>query len=223
MKIIDHAWKWTGRLTKRVLPVRYIVLHHAAAHTASPEDVDRWHKSRGWSGIGYHFYVRKDGSIHRGRPLDCVGAHVAGKNSYSVGICAEGDFTRETMAGTQKDAMRGIVAWLQTVYPKAKVVRHADLAPTSCPGGNYPLAFVTSGAPAAPKPNTRPDIPTLRIGATGSFVKLLQHALIKRGYKLTVDGIFGPKTRKAVMAYQKRCHMGVDGIVGPKTWRALGF
>ena len=40
-----------------------IILHHAEASRASVEEVNRWHLERGWTGIGYHFYIRKDGKV----------------------------------------------------------------------------------------------------------------------------------------------------------------
>ena len=45
-----------------------IILHHAEASHASVEDINQWHLERGWAGIGYHFYIRKDGKVYRGRP-----------------------------------------------------------------------------------------------------------------------------------------------------------
>ena len=47
-----------------------IILHHAAAKKCSAEDIHRWHLNNGWSGAGYHFLVRKDGTIYRLRPVE---------------------------------------------------------------------------------------------------------------------------------------------------------
>jgi hypothetical protein len=79
--------------------VKHIVWHTAAhgsgttCHKTTVEDIDRWHREeRGWPMIGYHYVVYNDanGSVHAGRPVDKVGAHVAGINSKSVGICFSG-------------------------------------------------------------------------------------------------------------------------------------
>ena len=83
-----------GGMTKRT-KTNLIVLHHAAAKSCSVQDVHRWHLDRGWSGIGYHFFVRKDGTVWRGRPEDRVGAHTVNYNSRSIGICFEGNFELE--------------------------------------------------------------------------------------------------------------------------------
>ena len=93
-----------------------IILHHAAAVTCSVQDVHRWHINNGWAGIGYHFFVRKDGSVYRGRPENAVGAHASGSNSDSIGICFEGNFNEETMNDVQKNAGQELVAYLKNKY-----------------------------------------------------------------------------------------------------------
>lgn len=115
-----------------------IILHHAEAKSASVEEVNRWHLERGWTGIGYHFYIRKDGRIYRGRPEWAVGAHAQGHNSRSVGICVEGAYMTETMPKAQFDALVGLVREEMAKYPGAKVLRHRDVNSTDCPGVNYP-------------------------------------------------------------------------------------
>ena len=60
MHIIEHDWAWAHGLSQRSR-TDAIVLHHAAAKTASPEQVHAWHLQNGWAGIGYHLYIRKDG------------------------------------------------------------------------------------------------------------------------------------------------------------------
>ena len=71
-----------------------MVLHHRAGD-GDAEGIHKLHKDRGYSGIGYHFYVRKDGKIYQGRPIETVGAHTLGANQKSIGICFEGDFEKE--------------------------------------------------------------------------------------------------------------------------------
>lgn len=115
-----------------------IILHHAEAKSASVEEVNRWHLERGWTGIGYHFYIRKDGRIYRGRPEWAVGAHAQGHNGRSVGICVEGAYMTETMPKAQFDALVGLVREEMAKYPGAKVLRHRDVNSTDCPGDNYP-------------------------------------------------------------------------------------
>ena len=62
MKINEVDYKWNGSLTKRAATTR-IILHHAAAKTCTAQQIHSWHLANGWVGIGYHFFVRKDGSV----------------------------------------------------------------------------------------------------------------------------------------------------------------
>lgn len=142
MDIIETNWSWKNPLGTRAL-TEYIALHHAAAVTCSVADVDRWHKENGWSGIGYHYFVRKDGSIYRGRPRNALGAQVQGKNNISLGICAEGDYDRErTMPAAQESAIKELLRELKRIYPSAEIVGHGEIGESDCPGKYYPLAEI---------------------------------------------------------------------------------
>lgn len=66
------------------------------------------------------------------------------------------------------------------------------------------------------------NISTQKYGSRGDEVRRLQTLLNKNGYQLSVDGIFGPKTREAVMEFQRRANLSTDGIAGPQTWKSLG-
>lgn len=157
MNIIETSWKWNGGLSTRA-STQYIALHHAAAKKCSANDVDAWHKGNGWIGIGYHFFVRKDGTIYRGRPLWALGAHVSGKNNVAIGICAEGDYSKEkAMPQAQKLALAELLDYLISYhYPQAKIVGHGEIGASACPGANYPLYELKNykkilAAPEAPE------------------------------------------------------------------------
>lgn len=138
VNVIDIGLKFKSALQYRSR-TDYLVLHHAEASTASVQDIHQWHLNNGWAGIGYHYYVRKDGSIYRGRPRDTIGAHCQGHNYDSIGICAEGNYMTETMPEAQKQAIVALCKELLTIYPNAKIVGHRDLYATSCPGTKYPF------------------------------------------------------------------------------------
>lgn len=142
MRIIETNIKWASSLSKRPR-TDYIVLHHAEASKCTVEQVDSWHKQNGWAGIGYHFFVRKDGTIYRGRPLDTMGAHVSGMNSRSIGICAEGSYMTETMPEAQKKAICELLVYLKDkYYPVASIVGHKEVGQSNCPGKNFPLSEI---------------------------------------------------------------------------------
>lgn len=142
--IIDAGLEF-GALTKRTVTDR-IILHHAAGN-GSVESVHNYHKSLGWSGIGYHYYIRKDGSIYRGRPEEMVGGHTSGYNYCSIGVCAEGNFEMDVMSDAQREAIRALVLDIRTHYPDTQTIRHKDVAATACPGKNYPFDYIAAAEP----------------------------------------------------------------------------
>ena len=145
MQIINTNWSWAYGLGKRT-STTHIILHHAAAKTLSPAALHAMHKQRGFSGFGYHFYVRKSGAIYRGRPIWAAGAQCGDHNSHTIGICAEGNYDVEKdMPQRQLQALQWLVQRMKRRYPKAKVVGHKYFHPTACPGRHYPMAAVKKG------------------------------------------------------------------------------
>ena len=122
--------------------ITLIVIHCSAVlpgQQSSAADIDQWHKANGWKGIGYHFVVRRDGSVEPGRPIEVVGAHVVHHNRYSIGICYEGGLdaageAADTRTPEQIKALRSLVEQMHERFPKALIVGHHDLDPTKpCP------------------------------------------------------------------------------------------
>ncbi len=147
MEIIETNLKFNGNKTIRDLStIKRIILHHSGVTVLQTvETIHNYHKnSRGYAGIGYHFYVRKDGNIYRGRPLEYVGAHAYNHNADSIGICAEGDFNSEAMSDIQKNAIIELVAYLKGVYNISSVQGHKEVCSTSCPGTNFPLGEIVN-------------------------------------------------------------------------------
>ena len=89
--------------------------------------------------IGYHFYITRDGEIHRGRALEKVGAHCRNHNSHSIGICYEGGLDadgkpKDTRTLNQQGSLLALLRELQRQFPKALIVGHRDLNPMKeCP------------------------------------------------------------------------------------------
>lgn len=169
-------------LTARSKTVRAI-LHHSAGPKASAEDIHRWHLANGWSGAGYHFLVRKDGSVYRLRPEWAVGAHATGSNSDSIGICFEGNFMTETMPTAQKQAGKELVAWVKKKYGLTKVQAHRDVQATGCPGTNFPFSEIANGSTGTvtPTPPTSGNTYTVQKGDT--------LIAIAKKYNTTVDAL----------------------------------
>lgn len=120
-----------------MMKVNYIVIHCSATKAGQPftaADIDRWHKSRGWAGIGYHYVIDLDGTVELGRPCNVPGAHCYGFNKVSIGICYIGGLNEngrpaDTRTPAQKKALRILVRHMQSSFPDAKVVGHRDLSP----------------------------------------------------------------------------------------------
>lgn len=228
IKINEVSYKWHGDLSKRRSTSR-IILHHAAASKCSAQQIHSWHLANGWVGIGYHFFVRKDGRIYRGRPEDTVGAHAGNNNYDSIGICFEGSFDREQMNEVQRKAGVELVAYLKNKYGITKVQKHSDVNATGCPGAHFPFAAIAEGG-TADKPTESAVggftavFPQLSKGSKGDKVRVLQELLLGRGYDLGTygaDGDFGSTTHRRVVAFQVANGLTADGIVGDNTWRKL--
>ena len=123
-------------LTPRSKVLEYIVIHHTAS--TAKETVEQIHNfhinNNGWAGIGYHFYIRKDGTIFRGRPEKYAGAHCENYNSVSLGICLEGNFEIEQPTDNQLKSLSELLQHLKQKYGNVQIVGHRDLNATACPG-----------------------------------------------------------------------------------------
>ena len=214
--------------TRAIESIKRIILHHSGVSVLQTvETIHNFHKNtRKFAGIGYNFYVRKDGSIYEGRPLNWVGAHAYANNRDTIGICAEGDFNVETMNEVQKNALKELVAYLKQKYNISVVQAHRDVDNTNCPGANYPFEEIANCEIAPAVDERKERIKELQ--------RLLNKLYIKEDEKsLDVDGIIGEKTNGAlrrvalnnytandlVIFVQKRlimngCGVGVHGADG---------
>lgn len=137
MNIIDVGLEF-GSLTYGNYPNK-AVLHNADASSCTIQDIHRWHLENGWSGCGYQFLVRKDGSIYRGRPENAIGSHCKGSNTGSIGICFEGNYMTETMPQEQYNSGIELLEYLFNKYGVLAIYGHKELFETDCPGTNFPL------------------------------------------------------------------------------------
>lgn len=101
-------------------------------------EIAQWHKEQGWLAIGYHFIIRRDGTVEAGRDQDAVGSHVKGYNSTSVGVCLVGGIDAKgqpeaNFTPQQMSALKGLLHELKGTYPDAVIMAHHDVAPKACP------------------------------------------------------------------------------------------
>lgn len=140
-----HQKPWLQEVfTKR--EVKLFVVHSAATTPKMDVDaawIERVHRTKGFFKIGYHFFIKRDGSIEVGRELDEVGAHVKGHNRDSVGICMAGGLSvdgnpENNFEPEQFAALKHILELLHDYYPEAEACGHRDIPGTRtvCPSFN---------------------------------------------------------------------------------------
>lgn len=121
--------------------ISQIILHCSATKTGedfSAADIRRWHLQRGFNDIGYHFVVKLDGTIERGRDINLTGAHCLNHNRRSVGVCYIGGLDRaghpcDTRTPAQHRSLKVLVDRLCCNHPRATVHGHREFAAKACP------------------------------------------------------------------------------------------
>jgi len=128
--------------------IEKIIVHCSATRegdeSINAEVIDRWHKKRGWKGIGYHFVILIDGSIETGRMINKCGAHTKGMNCKSIGVCYIGGVeserndkgkysAKDTRTPEQIATLLELLRLLKKIYPDAKIHGHRDFAAKACP------------------------------------------------------------------------------------------
>ena len=119
-----------------------IIVHCSATPEGKDYSVDtirKWHLQRGFSDIGYHYIIYRDGSIHTGRDESVIGAHCKGHNSNSIGVCyiggcaSDGKTPKDTRTTEQKQSLVKLLKELKAKYPKASIHGHRDFSSKACP------------------------------------------------------------------------------------------
>ena len=142
VKIKDYGLQFKG-LTARTKTDK-IVIHHTGNPTDDDLSAKQLHQShvevQKWAGIGYHYVIRKDGTIEQGRPDWAIGSHAYGDNNHTIGIHFCGNFEIASPTPRQIESGALLLAKLGLDYGLAmdqwKVVGHRDLIATACPGKN---------------------------------------------------------------------------------------
>ena len=133
------------RVQPKMRDIREIIIHCAATpegKSFTVADIDAWHKKRGFRCIGYHFVIYLDGSVHKGRAIEEVGAHCSGHNANSIGICyiggcaTDGKKPKDTRTEAQKASLVRLITELRRRFPNASVHGHNEFAAKACPSFN---------------------------------------------------------------------------------------
>lgn len=130
------------KLLDTARPIKELIWHCSATREGqnfTVEDIRSWHKQRGWSDIGYHYVVYRDGRIMAGRPVGQVGAHVEGHNTGTVGCCyiggvnADNTKPKDTRTPEQRASMLWLTEQLVKKFPIKIVSGHNKYAAKACP------------------------------------------------------------------------------------------
>ena len=122
--------------------IKWFIVHCAYTPITMDVDaarVDKWHKKNGWSGIGYNYFIKLDGTVEKGRSLTEFGAHTIGRgaNKYSIGVCFAGGMENNKPKDTIKvDQMFSILRLFreaQELFPNIKIAGHNQFDKKPCP------------------------------------------------------------------------------------------
>lgn len=125
------------RLKKSERKITEIIIHCSATPDGKDftvDDIRRWHKQRGYSDVGYHYIVYRNGQLVQGRDINVIGAHASGHNAHSIGICyiggmnAENTQPEDTRTLRQKARLLSLLVDLRKLYPNARIIGHRDLS-----------------------------------------------------------------------------------------------
>jgi len=215
--------------------VKYIVVHCSDSpnnpndgRLDAAADIHRWHLERGWSGIGYHRVVHLDGRREAGRPIDRIGAHVAGHNTGTVGVVYVGgrsaDMKRTTDTRTlaQEKALTTEIIDLCERFEIGRISGHRDYdSGKACPcfDARAEYGHLVSGmAEVIPYKDEM-----LRRGDHGAAVAAWANELARYreliGHQWPVQptDAFDHTIEMVTIWFQKERGIVADGVVGPQT------
>lgn len=121
--------------------IKEIIVHCSATKPSvdiGAKEIKVWHtRDRHWEDIGYHYVIRRNGFIERGRPEWRQGAHCTGHNRHSIGVCYVGGLDQngnpaDTRTPAQKRALLTLLKELVTKY-RCQIHGHKEYAPKACP------------------------------------------------------------------------------------------
>ena len=236
----------TYQFQKPTRPVRRVFIHCSASDNPAHDSaviIDRWHREKGWAGIGYHYFIRKDGVLELGRDLEKTPAAQENNNTATIAICLHG-LEKDKFTEAQFQTLRALCNQINRAYGFNVTFRgHCEVANKACPVFDYKDVLdlnnrgnmvLMRGLDTAPILTTQDDatgievlpttMVTLKIGSKGGLVRDLQRSLTRLGYFTgNIDGDFGERTRAAVLAFQADNHLETDGKFGKLSREALAL
>lgn len=133
--------------------INKIIIHCSATpegRAVTVQEIDKWHRAKGWNGVGYHFVIGLNGEVWSGRNVELAGAHTEGQNANSIGVCYVGGCdkamkAKDTRTAAQKASLIKLVKELKTKYPNATIHGHNEFAAKACPSFNVQSWLLQNG------------------------------------------------------------------------------
>ena len=201
-------------------------------HDPSMRTVGEWHKARGW-GIsyegrryheGYHKLVRENGDVEVGRPEGCVGAHVAGHNTHSLGyvytggVDHDGRTPRDTRTPAQKRRMVELTVDAIKRHALTAITGHNERAAKACPSfdasAEYDHLLLERGVTERRR---SPADAILSRGDRGTRVRQWTRKLAAAGHIIREGDLFDQDVERVTRWFQASRGIVIDGTVGPQT------
>jgi N-acetylmuramoyl-L-alanine amidase len=110
---------------------RKVIIHHSATINGDVYYLDNLHKEKGYSSVGYHYVIKKDGTLQIGRAEDTIGKHCFHHNADSIGICVIGI---DNIYKEQFETLEALLTYLIEKYPRIRIFGHREVNETACPG-----------------------------------------------------------------------------------------
>jgi N-acetylmuramoyl-L-alanine amidase len=118
-----------------------IIIHCAATKPSMDigvKEITEWHLAKGWKTIGYHYVIRRNGTIETGRNKDRIGAHTEGQNANSLGVCMAGGINdkgqpADNFTKSQWGSLERLMRILKADFPWATIHGHNEFAAKACP------------------------------------------------------------------------------------------
>jgi hypothetical protein len=182
--------------------VNRVFIHCSASSNThvTAKDVDSWHRQRGWSGIGYHYFIRSDGQLETGRSLEVMPAAQSGHNTGTIAICLNGlhvnDFTE-----AQFTTLRDLCSQINTAIPGVTFHGHKEVSAKTCPVFDYRAV--------------------LGLDNNG---RMVGKQVLKTQAELSITDGEPARcliSKTAVQEWQRRNALTTDGIIGPASWRVI--
>ena len=213
--------------TKPSRKVHRVFIHCSASDHAHHDNIatmKSWHLGRGFTDVGYHFFIRKDGTLEYGRDIEKTPAAQKGHNRHTLAICLHG-LKEENFSKTQFETLRKLAEQIAHNYENISFHGHCEVSAKACPVFNYKKVLNLDHYGSLNgnvsvlqqlKSKKAEDLPELKLGSRGEAVEFLQQLLF-----IKIDGIFGPQTSRSVKAFKKLHELYASNLVKSHIWRLL--